>query len=115
MFRAMKMFAGFLAVSLIGAVAYKLDRGATGRYQVVPARLDYYTLPLLHDNNGASIKEIVINTAIRIDTQTGKTWYLTRFEKKNLMPGVGWTLAEENDEIPSDNSEYGLTPSPSQK
>ena len=111
----MKMFAGFLAITLISAVAYKLDRGATGRYQVVPARLDYYTFPLPHDNNGASIKETVINTAIRIDTETGKTWYLTRFQKKNLMPGVGWTLAEENDEVYTDDSEYYLTPSPSPK
>lgn len=80
---------------LVGAWVYahtqtpassSLSTGANGRYQVVAAEIDY-------KNMGGTLGH---KTAIRIDTQTGKTWELTEIDNdKGAGGGFYWVPSND--------------------
>jgi hypothetical protein len=66
---------GFCAWSLGYTQQTALPAGQDGRYQIVPAAVDFSS------TGGMPAKQ----TVIRVDTQTGKTWEL--FEQKGPVAG----------------------------
>jgi hypothetical protein len=63
-----------------------LPSGSNGRYQVIPADIDFTDM-------GGKLKH---KTAIRIDTQTGQTWELTEVgDLKNGGISFVWVKSNE--------------------
>lgn len=59
--------------------------GANGRYQIVPIDFDYPS----HEESPQH------KTAMKIDTQTGRTWELIEFKTMDNAPHLGWAERAE--------------------
>jgi hypothetical protein len=80
---------------LVAAVAEPSgEPSQPGRYQLYIGKLDRYW-----PDSPAKLHEETVNTVYRIDTATGKTWYLERTVKKLndtiVVPNQSWILIQE--------------------
>ncbi len=67
------------------AASTTLPAGTNGRYQVIAADID-------SEGMGGNLKH---NTAIRIDTQTGKTWSLDEIDSTDGGMNFYWVPLQE--------------------
>ena len=68
----------------------------SGRYQLVTGKLDVFSVA---DASKPTYNETVSNTVFKIDTATGKTWYVERTvkpgPKDSFIPVEAWVLIEK--------------------
>jgi hypothetical protein len=70
---------------------YTLPPGQNGRYQILTASIDSVNNP--HTEGGESIPS---KTALRIDTQTGRTWRLVEVAGAGGYPTLSWEPLNES-------------------
>lgn len=68
-------------VALKSPEAVSLPTGSSGRYQVIAVETDY---PNWREDN------IKSKTAIKLDTQTGRSWILTEYKDSKGEPHLNW-------------------------
>jgi hypothetical protein len=92
----MKILFAFLLVLLAASASFAEpndEPSQSGRYQLCVGKLD-----LFWPDSPTKFHEETVNSVFRIDTVTGKTWYLQRTAKKfkdGLSPNQTWVLIEE--------------------
>lgn len=92
----MKIMIASLIVCLAGIPAFAGTTETPGRYQLFVGKMDTYQLK--DPENLFKLSDGTVNTIFRIDTYTGKTWFLQRTSKKienALLPYQNWVLIEE--------------------